>query len=143
MTLSVPSQQLPPAYTTTTDTTDDNFDTTDLVHPQFSFPAVKAFSPQVVGSLPSFDEFDAPVYNRIHQEQIVAGMTIQHRGENLAVQEHVIVQEIPQVPNVERIQEQIVDVTGLVNPHFSITGAEFSAPQAVGAPRTTKSIRNR
>ena len=66
-------------------------------------------------------------------------MTIQHRGENLAVQEHVIVQEIPQVPNVERIQEQIVDVTGLVNPHFSITGVEFSAPQAVGAPRTTKS----
>ena len=37
VTLSVPSQQLPPAYTTTTDTTDDNFDTTDLVHPQFSF----------------------------------------------------------------------------------------------------------
>ena len=31
------SQQLLPAYTTTTDTTDDNFDTTDLVHTQF-FP---------------------------------------------------------------------------------------------------------
>ena len=52
VTLSVPSQQLPPAYTTTTDTTDDNFDTTDLVHPQFSFPAVEASSPPVVGSLP-------------------------------------------------------------------------------------------
>ena len=39
------------------------------------------------------EEFDAPVYNRIHQEQIVAGMTIQHKDENPAVQEHVIVQK--------------------------------------------------
>ena len=36
VTLSVPSQLLPPAHTTTTDTTDDNFDTIGLVHPQFS-----------------------------------------------------------------------------------------------------------
>ena len=89
------------------------------MHPQISFTAVEAFSPLVVGSLPPLDEFDAPVYNRIHQEQIVAGMTIQHRDENPAVQEHVIVQEIPQVPVAERIQDQIVDITGLVNPQFS------------------------
>ena len=101
------------------------------MHSQFSFPVVEAFSPQVVGSLPSFDEFDAPVYNRIHQEQIVARMTVQHRVGNPAVQEHVIVQEIPQVPIVERIQEQIVDVTSLVNPQFPITGVEVSAPQVV------------
>ena len=51
VTLSVPSQLLLPAHTTTTDTTDDNFDTTGLVHPQFSFTAVEAFSIQVVGYL--------------------------------------------------------------------------------------------
>ena len=32
-------------------------------------------APQVVGSFSAFEEFDAPVYNRIHQEQIVTGMT--------------------------------------------------------------------
>ena len=108
------------------------------------------------------------MYSQIHQEQIVAGMTTQHRVENPAVQEQVIVQEIPQAPQVqivERIQEQIVepidvlapavtyaapsqqlpsiikavatgvnlDMTGLVNPQFSIAGVEVSAPQAVGS----------
>ena len=63
VTLSVPSQQLPPAYTTTTDTTDHNFDTTGVVHPQFSVTAVEAFSPHVVGSVPPVEEFDAPVYD--------------------------------------------------------------------------------
>ena len=66
----------------TTATTDDNFDSTDLVHPQFSFPAVEAFSPQVVGSFSPLDEFDAPGYNRIHQEQVGAGMATQLRVEN-------------------------------------------------------------
>ena len=95
-------------------------------------------------------------------------MTTQHRVENPAVQEQVIVQEIPQAPQVqivERIQEKIVepidvlapavtyaapsqqvpsiikavatgvnlDMTGLVNPQFSITGVEVSAIQAVGS----------
>ena len=100
VTLSVPSQQSPPAYTTTTDNTDDNFDIADLVHPQFSFTAVEAFSPLVVGSLPPLEEFDAPVYDQIHQEHIVAGEMTQHRVGNPAVQEHVIVQEIPQAPQV-------------------------------------------
>ena len=84
-------------------------------------------------------------------------MTTQQRVENPAVQEQVIVPEIPQAPQVqivERIQEQIVepidvlapavtyaahsqqlpsiikaiatgvnlDMTGLVNPQFSIAG---------------------
>ena len=89
VTLPVPSQQLHPAYTMTNVTTDDNFDSTDLVHPQISFPAVEAFSPQVIGSLSPLDEFDAPVYNRIHQEQVVAGMATQHRVENQSVQEQV------------------------------------------------------
>ena len=168
VTLSVPSQLLLPAHTTTTDTTDDNFDTTGLVHPQFSFTAVEVFSLQVVVYLVPSDEFDAPVYSQIHQEQTVAGMTTQHRVENPAVQEEVIVQEIPQAPQVqivERRQEQIVepidvlapavtyaahsqqlpsiikavatgvnlDMTGLVNPQFSIAGVEVSAPQAVGS----------
>ena len=54
-------------------------------------------------------------------------MATQHRVENPAVQ------EIPRVPIVEQIPEQIVDITDLVNPQFSITGVEVSAPQAVGS----------
>ena len=108
--------------------------TTSTLHiwctPQFSFTVVEAFSP-VVGALPPLDEFHAPVYNQILQEQIVAGMTTQHRVENPSAQEQLIVQEIPQVPLVEQTPEQIVDITGLVNPQFSITGVEVSALQAV------------
>ena len=73
--------------------------------------------PQVVGSLPPLEGFDAPVYNQFHQEKIVAGEITQHRVGNPSVQEHVIVQEIPQVSLVVRIQEQIV----------------ASAPQVVGS----------
>ena len=64
VTLSVPSQQLPPACTTTTDTTDDNFDISDFVHPQFSMTAVEASASQVVSSLAPWEEFDVPVYNQ-------------------------------------------------------------------------------
>ena len=49
------------------------------------------------------------MYNQIHQEQIVAGETTQNTFENPAVQEQVIVQEIPQAPQVvdsfPRLQE--------------------------------------
>ena len=75
MIYAAPSQQLPPAYTMTTLTTDVNFDISGLVNPQFSISVVEASAPQVVGSLPPFEEFGAPVYNQIHQEQIVAGET--------------------------------------------------------------------
>ena len=47
----VPSQQLPPVYTTTTVTTDDNLDMTCLVNPQISSTAVEPFTPHVVDSL--------------------------------------------------------------------------------------------
>ena len=75
VTCAVPSQQLPSVYTTTTVTTDVNLDIPGLVNPQYSSAAVEASAPQVVGSLPPFEEFTAPVYNQIHQEQIVAGQT--------------------------------------------------------------------
>ena len=92
-TYAVPSQQLPPAYTMTTVTTDVNFDTTSLVDPQFSIAAVEASAPLVVGSLPPCEEFDALVYNQM--ETIVTTETTQNIIENPAVQEQVIVQEIP------------------------------------------------
>ena len=127
VTLAASSQQLPPAYTMTTVTTDDNFDFTDLVNTQFSIPAVELFFPQVVGSLPPSDEIHVLVYEQIHQEQVVAGMATQHRVENRAVQEQVIIQEIPQVSTEERIQEQIVasapPVVGSLPPF-----EEFDAP---------------
>jgi len=56
---------------------------------------VELFSPHVVGSFSPL-EFDAPVYDQIHQEQIVAGDMTLNIVENPAVQEQVVVQEIPQ-----------------------------------------------
>ena len=56
--------------------------------------------PQVVSSLFLLDEFDAPVYNQIHQEPIVAGETTQNTLENPVVQEQVVVQEILEAPQV-------------------------------------------
>ena len=87
----------------TTVTTDDNFDITDLVNPRFSSFAVEASAPQVVLLLLPFEEFTAPVYNQVHQEQIVA-----------TVQALVIVQEIPEVSVVERIQEQNVETIEVI-----------------------------
>ena len=82
-----------------------------------------------------FEEFDAPVYNQIHQELIVAGETTQNTFENPTVQEQVIVQEIPQAPQVvasfppfeeffapmchQVLQEQIV---ATVRPHVLSQG---------------------
>ena len=44
-----------------------------LVNPHFSSFAEETPALQVVVLLPPFDVFTAPVYNQIHQEQIVAG----------------------------------------------------------------------
>ena len=97
MTYVASSQQLLLAYTITTDTTDDNLDVPGLVHTQFSSTAVETFAPQVVVSFPRYEEFSAPVYNQVHQEQIAAGETTENIAEIPVVQEHVIVQEIPGV----------------------------------------------
>ena len=78
---------------------------TGLMNPLTSTSSLEA--PRVVGSLPPFEEFPEPVYNQVHQEQMVAGEMTQNIIENSAVQEHAIVREIPVV--VERIQEQIVE----------------------------------
>ena len=53
------------------------------------------FSPQVVVSLLPLEDFDAPVYDQIHQKQIVAGEMTPNIVENPVVQEQVIVLEIP------------------------------------------------
>ena len=50
--------------------------------------------------------------NQILQEQIVAGETTQNTVDNPAVQELAIVQEHPELQVMERIDEQIVDITG-------------------------------
>ena len=61
---------------------------TSLVNPQFSTSAVEA--PQVADSFPLSDDFAAHMYNRVHQEQIVA-----------TVQPRVIFQEIPEVQDAD------------------------------------------
>ena len=109
VTCAAPSQQSLPAYTMAAVTTGVNLDIAGLVKPQFSITAVEASAPKVIGSLPPLEEFAAPVYNQVHQEQIVAGETTQNTVEIPTVQEQVIVQEIPEVQVVERIQEQIVE----------------------------------
>ena len=43
---------------------------TSLMNPQICFTAVE--TPQVVGSFPFAEDFAAPMYNQVHQEQIVA-----------------------------------------------------------------------
>ena len=114
-------------------------DTTGLVNPQFSSTAVEASAPQVVGSLPRSEKFDAPVNNQVHQEQIVAGEMTLNRVGNPAVQEQVIVLENSELQVMEQIQEQVVDTTVLVNPQFSSTAVKASAPQVVGSlPRSEK-----
>ena len=63
----------------TTDTTDDNFDVADLVNTQFSSTSVEAS--QVVGSILPYEEFSAPVYNQVHQDQMAAGETTENIAE--------------------------------------------------------------
>ena len=65
----------------------------DLVNPQSSTRIAT-----VVGSFPLVDDLAARMYNQVHQEQIVA-----------TVQQRAVVQEIPEVQVVVRIQEQIVE----------------------------------
>ena len=79
------------------------------MNPQFSSTAVEASTPQVVVSLSPCEEFSAPVYNQVHQEQIVAGEMTPNLVENPAVQEQTIVQENSELQLMERIQEQIVE----------------------------------
>ena len=69
-------------------------------------PVPQASVSQVICSLPRLDESDAPVYHQVRQEQIAAGETTQNRVEMPTEQEQVIVQKIPEVQVVERIQEQ-------------------------------------
>ena len=93
VTLSVPNQQFPPANTTTTETTDDNF-------PHIFLSCCLGFC-RHRSLVHSLQMNLMRLYNRIHQEQIVAGKTTQHREmKNPVVQERVIVQEIPQAPQV-------------------------------------------
>ena len=94
VTHAVPSQQLPPAYTTATVATDVNLDITVLLSSQFSSTAVEASAPHGVGSHPPITGFTEPVYNHVHQEQIVTGEMTQNIIENSAVQELLFVQEI-------------------------------------------------
>ena len=98
--------------------------------PQISCTAVEASAPQVVFSLPPFEEFTEPVYNQVHQEHFVTGEITLNIVEHPAVQEQVTVQEIPQVSVVERIQE-LCSFTGLMNPQISTTSLEAS--QVVGS----------
>ena len=100
MTYVASSQQLPPAHTMTTDTTDNNFDITDLVNTQFSSTAVETFVPQVIVSNPPFEEFSGPVYKQVHQEQTAACETTENNAEIHVVQEQMLVQEIPHAPQV-------------------------------------------
>ena len=103
VTYVVPSQQLPPVYTTTTVTTDDDLDMISLVYPQFSSTAVEPFAPRVVDSLLPLEEFTEPVYDQVHQEQIAASEMTENIAEIPVVQEQVIVGTRP---------ERLVDARG-------------------------------
>ena len=85
---------------------------------------MEASAPQVADSLPPYEEFTAPVYKQVHQEQIVAGETTQNIVEIPVVQEQVIVQEIPHVPYVDWTPEQIVETIGVLPQECVKPGAE-------------------
>ena len=80
----------------------------------------------VVNSLLPVEEFDEPVFNKTFMNRSLQGIV-----ENLAVQEQAVVQEDPELQVMERIHEQIVDITGLVNTHFSSFAVEASVSQVV------------
>ena len=90
---------------------------TNCGHYRFGEPAFSQYCcgdfsvPQVFVLLPPLEEFDAPVYDQVHQEQIVAGEMTLNIVENPVVQERVIVQENSELQVMERIQEQIVETT--------------------------------
>ena len=73
VTLSVPSQQLRPAYTAASVATGVNLDVNGMVSPHFSRTAVEGSASQVVGLLPLGEVFAAPVFNQVHQEQLAGG----------------------------------------------------------------------
>ena len=89
-----------------------------LMNPQFSTSAIEA--PLVVDSFPLLEDLAAHIYNQVHQEQIVA-----------TVQPQAIVQEIPQLPVVERIQQQIVEPIEVLL-HDRVQ--QFTAEQIVHMP---------
>ena len=102
------------------------------MNPQISTASPEA--PQVVGSLPPLEEFTEPVYNQVYQEQIVAGEMTQNITENSAVQEQVIVPEIP--PVVERIQEQIVATNDVTQQRSQITFSTSSTSTSSSSTST-------
>ena len=90
---------------------------TDFVSPQISMTAVEA--PHVVGSCPLSEDFAAPMYNQVHQQQIVA-----------TVQPQVIVQEIPHLPVVEWIQEHIAETIEVIpQEQIEVQIGDFPVPQ--------------
>ena len=51
-------------------TTGVNLDTNGLVNSKCSVTTVEASAPQVVGSISPLEEFAAPVYDQVHEEQV-------------------------------------------------------------------------
>ena len=88
---------VPPVYTTTAVATGDNSDMFCLVYPQISSTAAEPVAPRVVVSLPTVEEFSAPVYDQVHQELVASSEMTENFVEIPVVHEQVIVQGIPEV----------------------------------------------
>ena len=71
------------------------------------------------------------MYDRVHQEQIVAGMTVQHRDENPGCARTCDRPRNSSSSYCGADTRKNVDISGLVNPQFSIPAVEASAPQVV------------
>ena len=91
---------------------------------QFSSTAVETSAPQVFVLLPPFEEFGAPVYNQVHQEQIVAGEMTLNIVANPAVQVQVIVQEILRRCVTHSAQRRLRSASH--NSSFDLTGRDLS-----------------
>merc|ERR1719480_746057 len=95
---------LPANYTMAAVTTGVNLDLTGLTNPSFAMGTREVGAPVLVGALPGFEEMAGAVVTAVPQQQVVAGTTTKNVVEIPTVQEHVMVQEIPEVQVVERVQ---------------------------------------
>ena len=141
-----PSQQLPPVYTTATVDTDVNLDITGLVNPHFSSSAVETSAPQVIGLLNPFEEFDAPVYNQVNQEQILTACSrapvfeyaapapvTEYIAPAPAVTSDAFSQQLPPVCTTTTVTTDDNLVSVWCTRNFSSTAVDPSSPHVVGS----------
>ena len=103
-------------------------------------------APQVIGSLPPFEEFDAPVYNQVKSgtdpccsrapvfEYVAPAPVTERIAPAPAVTSDGHSQQLPPVYTTTTVTTDVnLDILGLVYPQLSSTAVEPFSPQVVGS----------